>query len=210
LVIRQVADQTWEGAIRLAKLWEANPRSRKAGVSEPDPAPLAPRESGQSSRCDEACHPRGSNERQQPWGFPPAGADPWSLGSALSRRDLREFTAHSSRLVERHAAGEFTLDKALPQESPDRESRSQTLECDSPRPPEPSPSPARTILLTCSCVKVFCCAQPDRAKTNAVPSMRNVSALRNLIATLRRRRGLREIFGQILPRTKGMVAVEWV
>ena len=121
-MIRQVADQTWEGAIRLAKLWEANPRSRKAGVSEPDPAPLAPRESGQSSRCDEACHPRGSNERQ-PWGFPPAGADPWSLGSALSRRDLREFTAHSSRLVERHAAGEFTLDKALPQESPDREQR---------------------------------------------------------------------------------------
>jgi hypothetical protein len=52
---------------------------------------------------------RQMNDMHSQW---PAGADPCSLGSAISRRDLWEFMPHSSRLVERHVAGEFILDKA--------------------------------------------------------------------------------------------------
>jgi hypothetical protein len=63
-----------------------------------------------------------------------AGADPCSLGSAISRRDLWESStdnkkprtykqvratiAHLSRLVERYAAGEHTRAKALPEDGP--------------------------------------------------------------------------------------------
>jgi hypothetical protein len=63
----------------------------------------------------------------------PAGADPCSLGSAISRRDLWELAAHFSQPVKRHAAGEYTLENALPEESPF--GRSQTLKSHRLRPP---------------------------------------------------------------------------
>lgn len=39
MLMQQAGYPTWEGEIRLAKPWEANPRSRKTGASEPDTAP---------------------------------------------------------------------------------------------------------------------------------------------------------------------------
>ncbi len=51
-------------------------------------------------------------------------------------------------------------------------------------------------------VKDSCCAQADRAKTNAIARMRKVSVLENLIATSRGSRGLREI--QILLQWRGI------
>jgi len=80
--------------------------------------------------------------------MPPAGADPCSLGSAVSGRDLWESStdnkkprteqvratiAHLSRLVERHAAGGYARAKALPEESPF--GRPQTLKSDPLRQP---------------------------------------------------------------------------
>jgi hypothetical protein len=49
---------------------------------------------------------------------------------------------------------------------------------------------------------IFCCAQADKAKTNAIASMREVSVLRNPMATSRAVRGLREV--QILLQTRGI------
>jgi hypothetical protein len=62
-----------------------------------------------------------------------AGADLCSLGCAISRRDLCELPAHSSRLVELPAAGDYTRAKALPEESPFQ--RSRTLESNRLRQP---------------------------------------------------------------------------
>jgi hypothetical protein len=47
---------------------------------------------------------------------------------------------------------------------------------------------------------IFCCAQADRATINAVANMRKVSVLRNLMATSPASRGLREIYGVIIPK----------
>jgi len=46
----------------------------------------------------------------------------------------------------------------------------------------------------------LCCAQAGRTKTNPVARMRNVGVLRNLMATSRAVRGLREIDGGIIPK----------
>ena len=62
-----------------------------------------------------------------------AGADPCSLGSAISRRDGWELTAHPSRLAEQHAAVKYAQPIASPEESPF--GRSQTLKCDRLRQP---------------------------------------------------------------------------
>src|SRR5271157_5262568 len=47
---------------------------------------------------------------------------------------------------------------------------------------------------------IFCCAQAGRAKANAIARVRKVSVLRNLMATSRGSRGLREIDGVIIPK----------
>jgi hypothetical protein len=48
----------------------------------------------------------------------PAGPDPRLLGSAGSRRELWEPMGSLSRLVELHAAGEYTCAEVLPEGSP--------------------------------------------------------------------------------------------
>src|SRR5208337_4736823 len=70
--------------------------------------------------------------------------------------------------------------------------------------PDSSPSPSRTRPCTWSRVKGFCCAQAGRAKTSPIASMRRVSVFRNLIATSQGSRGLRRIYGTILPQIGGI------
>jgi len=59
----------------------------------------------------------------------------------------------------------------------------------------------RNMLLTCSWVKGFCCAQAGRAKASPAARMRRASVLGNLMATSRGSRGLRRIDGVIIPKT---------
>jgi len=66
--------------------------------------------------------------------YPPAGADPCSWGSAISRRHLWELTAHPIQLIKRRAAGEHFCAKALSEGSPF--GRSQALKTDRLRQPE--------------------------------------------------------------------------